>query len=66
MYTNSPDNDFIIDKLPQEQNTYIATGFSGHGFKFSSVIGQILSNMILDKPVPYDLTPFSLKRFEDT
>jgi len=44
LYTNSPDEDFIIDRHPQYQNVDIACGFSGHGFKFASVIGQILAN----------------------
>jgi Glycine/D-amino acid oxidases (deaminating) len=46
LYTNSPDEDFIIDKLPgYEDHVVIATGFSGHGFKFASVIGEILSDL---------------------
>jgi sarcosine oxidase len=46
LYTNSPDEDFIIDKLPgYEDRVVIATGFSGHGFKFASVVGEILSDL---------------------
>ena len=48
LYTNSPDEDFIIDKLPgYEGRVVIATGFSGHGFKFASVIGEILSDLAI-------------------
>jgi N-methyl-L-tryptophan oxidase len=63
MYSNTPDGDFVIDYHPNYSNVVIAAGFSGHGFKFSSVVGEILSQMILEKPIPFDLAPFSLKRF---
>lgn len=46
LYTNTPDEDFIIDKLPGfEDHVSIACGFSGHGFKFASVVGEILADL---------------------
>jgi sarcosine oxidase len=49
LYTNSPDEDFIIDKLPgSEEQVIVATGFSGHGFKFASVVGEILSDLAIN------------------
>jgi sarcosine oxidase len=49
LYTNSPDEDFIIDKLPgSEDRVVFATGFSGHGFKFASVVGEILSDLAVN------------------
>lgn len=49
LYTNSPDHNFILDFVPsQDQKVIIATGFSGHGFKFSSVIGEIMSNLAIE------------------
>ena len=46
LYENSPDENFIIDKLPGfEENVLIACGFSGHGFKFASVVGEILADL---------------------
>lgn len=46
LYTNSPDEDFIIDNLPgYEDQVTVATGFSGHGFKFASVVGEILADL---------------------
>jgi len=49
LYANSPDENFIIDKLPgYEENVSIACGFSGHGFKFASVIGEILADLAID------------------
>ena len=46
MYTNTPDENFIIDYLPgYEKEVVVATGFSGHGFKFASVVGEIISDL---------------------
>ena len=62
-YDISPDEDFIIDTLPDEPNRLIITGLSGHGFKFASVLGELATEFALDKPFSFDLTPFSLARF---
>jgi sarcosine oxidase len=43
MYTNSPDHHFIIDTHPEFDRVSMACGFSGHGFKFASVVGNILA-----------------------
>ena len=49
LYANSPDENFIIDRLPgYEENVSIACGFSGHGFKFVPVVGEILSDLAID------------------
>lgn len=49
LYANSPDENFIIDKLPGfEENVSIACGFSGHGFKFASVVGEILADLAIE------------------
>jgi sarcosine oxidase len=45
MYTNSPDGHFLLDRLPGHDNVLLAAGFSGHGFKFASVIGQVLADL---------------------
>ena len=48
LYTNSPDAHFIIDQLPgHEDRVTIACGFSGHGFKFVSVVGEILADLAM-------------------
>lgn len=46
MYTNSPDEHFIIDRHPSHPQVAVAAGFSGHGFKFSSVVGELLADLI--------------------
>ncbi len=62
MYTNTPDEDFIIDYHPAHKNIIIASPCSGHGFKFSSAVGKILCNMAADQPLNADLSFFSISR----
>lgn len=46
MYTNSPDGNFVLDYLPGfDKDVAVAAGFSGHGFKFSSVVGEIMADL---------------------
>jgi sarcosine oxidase len=63
MYTNTPDENFIIDYHPQYQNIIVASPCSGHGFKFASYTGKILSNMATDRPLEHDISMFSIARF---
>ncbi len=67
MFTNSPDGHFILDRYPGEDNVFVAAGFSGHGFKFCSVIGKIMAEFCLDEPSTWDLRLFGLtsKRVAD-
>ncbi len=46
MYTMTPDGHFIIDRHPDHANVFVACGFSGHGFKFASVVGSILADFV--------------------
>jgi len=48
MYTMSHDEHFVIDHHPASTRVAVATGLSGHGFKFASVIGEVLAEMVLD------------------
>ncbi|MBO0810582.1 MAG: N-methyl-L-tryptophan oxidase [Microlunatus sp.] len=45
MYTMAPDEDFVIGVHPEHQQVIIACGFSGHGFKFVPVVGEILADL---------------------
>ncbi|KPV43112.1 N-methyl-L-tryptophan oxidase [Alicyclobacillus ferrooxydans] len=47
MYTNTPDFHFIVGPHPEEENVILGLGYSGHGFKFSSVMGELLVKMAL-------------------
>jgi sarcosine oxidase len=48
MYENSPDEHFLIDRLPGQSNVVFAGGFSGHGFKFASVVGELLADLVIE------------------
>ncbi|CAI2052808.1 N-methyl-L-tryptophan oxidase [Serratia ficaria] len=63
-YDMSPDEDFIIDTLPECDNLMVITGLSGHGFKFASVLGEVAALFAQDKAPPVDISPFALKRFD--
>ncbi len=64
-YEFTPDEDFIIDTHPEHTNVLLAGGFSGHGFKFASVVGEILANKLENKQTGYDLRVFELSRFSN-
>jgi sarcosine oxidase len=58
LYTNTPDEHFWIDRHPEHPQVLIASPCSGHGFKFSSVIGEILKDLICGKATGFDLSLF--------
>ncbi len=57
LYTMTPDKHFVIDKHPRDPRVVYACGFSGHGFKFAPVIGEVLADLALhgrtDQPVDF-------------
>jgi len=63
MYTNTPDEHFILDFHPAHRQVLIASPCSGHGFKFSAVIGEIVSDMLRGKQPRFDLSLFRIDRF---
>lgn len=62
MYTKTPDDHFIVDVHPAYDHVVMAAGFSGHGFKFSSVIGEVLSQLAVDGKTEHDISIFSVTR----
>lgn len=62
LYTKTPDEHFILDRHPAHSNVVIAGGFSGHGFKFGSVIGEVIAGLLRDIKV-HDLSLFKVTRF---
>lgn len=67
LYVNSPDSHFIIDRHPNQRRSHnrvtIACGFSGHGFKFASVVGQVLADMALNGKTELPIEFLGLSRF---
>lgn len=63
LYTNTPDEHFILDYHPVHHQVVIASPCSGHGFKFSSVIGEIAAGLLEDKTPRFDLSLFKINRF---
>jgi sarcosine oxidase len=65
LFTNTPDEHFVIDTLPGAPQVIVASPCSGHGYKFSSVVGEILADMATDRTSPLDLSLFTLDRLRD-
>jgi sarcosine oxidase len=65
VYNNTPDDDFIIDWHPEIEGLLIVTGFSGHGFKFGSLVGRISAELLLSGRSQYDTQRFRLSRFNN-
>ena len=66
MYTLTPDEHFIIDRHPSDDRIVIAGGFSGHGFKFCSVVGEIVTQLALDGGTNHPIEFMRLGRFSET
>ena len=45
MYTMSDDGHFIVDRYPGTDHVYFAAGLSGHGFKFATILGEVLADL---------------------
>lgn len=63
MFTNTPDEHFIIDAVPGSSGVFVAAGFSGHGFKFASVVGEILADLVESGSTRHDIAMFRASRF---
>jgi sarcosine oxidase len=63
LYTLTPDRHFILDTHPQYPNVAVAAGFSGHGFKFASVVGEIMADLAESGRTAQPIDLFRLQRF---
>lgn len=63
MYTNTPDRHFLIDAHPESDRVVYACGFSGHGFKFASAIGEALAELATSGSSTLDVSFLSNSRF---
>jgi sarcosine oxidase subunit beta len=66
LYGITPDWHPILDRLPGVEGAYCAVGFSGHGFKMSPVVGELMAELVVDgKAKALDITPLRLARFAE-
>lgn len=63
LFTNTPDEHFIIDRLPESPQVLVVSACSGHGFKFCSVIGEVVADLVSAGSTRHDLSLFRLDRF---
>ncbi|QOJ00705.1 MAG: N-methyl-L-tryptophan oxidase [Phycisphaeraceae bacterium] len=64
LYTNSPDGHFIVDRVPGMEGVVVACGFSGHGFKFVPVMGDVLADLATEGRTRRSIGFLGLGRFE--
>jgi sarcosine oxidase, subunit beta len=65
LYDVTPDSQPVIDRIDRVPGFFCAVGFSGHGFKISPAVGQIVSELVLDgRCVTYDVGLFRHDRFQ--
>jgi sarcosine oxidase len=63
IFTNTPDEHFIVDALPDAPQVLVLSPCSGHGYKFCSVIGEIAADLVVDGATRHDIGLFRLDRF---
>ena len=63
LFENSPDEHFLIDAHPECDDVIVAAGFSGHGFKFASVVGEILADLAVEGETAHEIGFLHLGRF---
>ena len=63
MFTNTPDEHFIIDRHPESPAVLVVSPCSGHGFKFCSVVGEIVADLVTRNATDHDISAFRLARF---
>ena len=62
LFTNTSDRDFLIDFHPAYRQVLISSPCSGHGFKFSSAIGELQADLLTTGKTRFDISPFRLDR----
>jgi sarcosine oxidase len=63
LYTNTPDLNFVVGPHPSHPNMTIVSACSGHGFKFASVLGEVVADMAIEGKTRFDVEFLSPKRF---
>jgi len=62
LYTNTPDAHFLVDRMPGEERVVVASACSGHGFKFATVLGEMVADLALGRPASPHCAMFSADR----
>jgi sarcosine oxidase len=63
LYTMTPDEDFVIDLSPADPRIVVASPCSGHGYKFASVVGEVLADLATERATRHDISRFRIGRF---
>ncbi len=63
LYANTPDRNFVVDFHPEEKGIVLVSACSGHGFKFASVIGEVVSDLAVEGRTAHELFFLRLGRF---
>ncbi len=63
MYTNTPDQHFVVGRAPGRPEVVVLGGFSGHGYKAASVVGEIAAELVAEGKSALDLAMFDPARF---
>lgn len=66
MYSNTPDEHFVIAQPVGYEHLTVACGFSGHGFKFVPVVGEVLADLVVDGATAHPISLFDPKRLVTT
>ncbi len=64
LYTVTPNEDFILDRVPESPNVWLVSGCSGHGFKFTVLLGEIAARLALGETYHKDLSRFRIRAFD--
>ncbi len=63
LYTLTPDHHFVVGRHPAHRQVTISSPCSGHGFKFATVIGEIIADLVVDGETKHDIELFKPDRF---
>jgi sarcosine oxidase len=63
LYTNAPDDEFVVDRHPAAPGVAFASACSGHGFKFAPVVGTMLADLVMDRPAQWPIDGYRADRF---
>jgi monomeric sarcosine oxidase len=63
VYTNTPDDEFVFDQVPDAPNVWLVSGCSGHGFKFTVLLGKMAADLATGRSPSHDISRLSMRRF---